>query len=198
MAKSIKLDSPYYWDSSSVVYNRATLDTVLTKLNTKINNTKDYLKIYKANSLEPLDWPGAVGQWTIFGNMTTGESYGSLLTRNGNYIQVGKNVEKIRIKAKVICQIDSWSANDWLFLGIGKNGGSTNIGTEISKSLISELHWITLQCETIVDVVEGDKFAMYVRNEENKSFKFYNYTGFGNSPECFLEAEVIKYSDNFY
>ena len=211
MATSIKLNSPYYWDSSNVVYNRTPLNTTLnnintslnnintslTGLNTKANNCKDYLKIYKSNSSEPLDWPGAIGQWTVFGSMTTWQQYGSRLTRDGYWIKIGAGVEKIRIRAQVLCQIDAWSANDWLMLGIGKNGTTTNIGTIVAKTIISELAWINLQCEAIVDVVEGDYFGMYVRNEVNKSFKFYNYSsGFGNTPSCSLEVEVIKYSDN--
>ena len=204
MATSIKLNSPYYWDSSNVVYNRTPLNTVLnnintslTGLNTKTNNCKDYIKIYKTNNTEPLDWPGNVGVWTVFGSLTTWQQYGSLLARDGYWIKIGANIEKVRVRAQVICQIDAWSANDWLMLGIGMNGSTNNIGTIVAKSIISELGWITLQCEAIVDVKQGDYFGMYVRNEVNKSFKFYNYaSGFGSTPSCALEVEVIKYSDN--
>lgn len=40
MAKSIKLDSPYYWDSSSVVYNNETLDTILENISQNFDNIK--------------------------------------------------------------------------------------------------------------------------------------------------------------
>lgn len=216
MAKAVKLRNELYLDSTSIVHNKVKLNTVLDNINTSITNInikntsqdskilkgfnqcKDYIMMAKNNNSEPLDWPGYVGKWTIFGSMITSKSYGSLLTRSGNYIVVGKNVEKVRVRAKVICQIDSWSANDWLFLCIGKNGANNyDAGTVVAKSIISELNWVTLQCEAIVDVVEGDKFAMYVRNEVDKSFKFYNYIGFGDSPGCFLEVEVLKYSDDY-
>ena len=35
MATSIKLNSPYYWDSSNLVYNRTPLNTTLNNINTK-------------------------------------------------------------------------------------------------------------------------------------------------------------------
>lgn len=49
MATSIKLNSPYYWDSSNVVYNRTPLNTVLGNIGTSINNLNSSINTLNTN-----------------------------------------------------------------------------------------------------------------------------------------------------
>lgn len=176
MSKAIKFRNNTYLDSSSIVHNKKTLDTILTP---------NYMIIGK--NVEPLKWT-TKGSWNAMDFLKKLDSNGSKLSHSGNGIKIGTGVSKIRVVAQVLYDGSGIDAsNNYIFMRISNNG----VGK--SKTINGFHRWGTLHTEAILRVSSGDLIKCDVLKSMSNEIGFYDYTGnFGEGVGCYLMVEVIE------
>lgn len=149
-----------------------------------------YVYVAKNNGdNEPINWNVAekwnyVTMTTVVANTNT-----TFFKPNGSgHIVIGAGVKKVRAYGQAILDISNWSASNYLFCRISKN----DVG--VAKSITSELRWVTLYSDVIIDVAEGDVLKFELRAGATTAKAIYNYvSSFGAGYANYFIVEAIEY-----